>query len=280
MTGSSLASRAIWAESSVWKVSNGYSELYIGGTIHVLSRLDYPLPNEFQRAYEQSDMLVLETNLTEMEQPPAQQRLLTKMVYQDGRSLRDDLLPSTYQKLSEYVANTRLSMDVLSRFKPPMAVLTLTMAELQRLDMNDTGVDHFFNDQALRDGKRLGELETVEQQMDLIANMGKGQEDQMVLSTLEELKQLPELMGRMKVAWRSGDLPELEEIAIEPMREEFPALYQSLIVSRNNGWLPKIDAFLGTPEKELVLVGALHLAAKEGVIAQLRQRGYRVEQLH
>lgn len=269
----------VTAQSAVWKISKDQAELYIGGTIHVLSRQDYPLPQEFDQAYRKADIVVLETDLVAMAQPQTQRHMLSRMMYRDGRSLRDELAPSTYRKLVEYVAKTALSLDVLTQFKPAMAALTLTMAELQRLDMADAGVDNYFNNLALRDGKRLEGLETVEQQIDLIANMGKGHEDAMILSTLDELRQLPELINGMKQAWRSGDMRTLEKLAIDPMRLEFPALYQSLLVSRNNRWLPKIEALLATPEKEFVLVGALHLAAKEGVIEQLQRRGYRVEQL-
>lgn len=267
------------AESAVWKVCKGQSELYIGGTIHVLSSQDYPLPREFEQAYRQAEILVLETDLAAMANPETQQQLLSRVMYRDERSLRDELSVETYRKLVAYVAKTRLSLEVLQQFKPPMAAMTLTMAELQRLGMADAGVDNYFNDRALREGKRLGQLEAVEQQIDLIANMGKGQEDEMILSTIEELEQLPALMGDMKAAWRSGDMRRLERIGIAPMRDEFPGLYRSLLVFRNNNWLPKIEAMLATPEVEFVLVGALHLAAKEGVIEQLLERGYRVEQL-
>lgn len=267
------------AESSVWRVSDGRSEFFIGGTIHVLSKQDYPLPEAFESAYRQADVVVLETDLVAMAQTDTQEKLLRKVIYPNGASLRDDLSPGTYRKLSDYVETTGLSMTALDRFKPPMVVVTLTMAELQRLDMADTGVDNYFNNRAVEDGKGLGGLETVEQQIDLIANMGKGHEDEMILSTLNELQELPQMMGQMKSAWRVGDMRQLERIAILPMRQEFPALYRSLLVERNLSWIPQLEALLETPEKELVLVGALHLAALEGVIELLKKRGYRVQQL-
>jgi hypothetical protein len=34
---------------------------------------------------------------------------------------------------------------------------------------------------------------------------------------------------------------------------------------------------LKSPETELILTGALHLASKDGLLAQLRQHGYKVE---
>lgn len=266
------------AESSVWKVSDGRSEFFIGGTIHVLSRQDYPLPEAFEQAYQQSEIVVLETDLAAMAQPDIQQQLLQKLLYPEGASLQNDLSAETYRKLADFVATTDLSMAALDSFKPPMVVVTLTMAELQRLGMAETGVDNFFNDRALSDGKRLDGLETVEQQIDVIANMGKGQEDEMILSTLNELQELPQLMGQMKAAWRAGDMQRLAQIAITPMREEYPALYRSLLVQRNHSWIPQLEALLATPAKELVLVGAAHLAAEDGVIALLKKRGYRIEQ--
>ncbi len=267
------------ADSSVWKVSNGQSELFIGGTIHVLSRQDYPLPPEFDQAYQQADSLVLETDLAAMAELAVQQQLLMRVMYTDGRSLKDDLQDSTYQKLVEYVATTGLMMEALNQFTAPMVVITLTMAELQKLGMADTGVDNFFHSRAVQDGKRLQGLESVDLQLDIIANMGKGLEDEMLLSTLDELRDLPRMMNAMKSAWRRGDMKNLEDTAIAPMREQFPALYQSLLVERNDSWIPKIEALLKTPETEFILVGALHLAAREGVITRLLERGYTVERL-
>lgn len=47
-----------FAETSLWRVSKGESELFIGGTIHLLGASDYPLPKEFEAAYKKADMLV------------------------------------------------------------------------------------------------------------------------------------------------------------------------------------------------------------------------------
>ena len=266
-----------FAETSVWRVSNGDSELFIGGTIHVLSATDYPLPIEFEQAYNQSHTLVFETDLAAMAQPEAQQQLLQRVMYENGKTLKDDLSPQTYKTLVDYAASTGLMIELLNQFKPPMVMITLVMAELHRLGMAETGVDNYFNQKALADGKTLGELETVQEQLTMIEYMGKGHEDELILSTIEEMKELPLIMGEMKDAWRSGDMERLEKLGISPMKTDFPDLYRLLLVDRNNAWIPKIEALLATPEVEFVLVGALHLAANEGVISKLRALGYRVE---
>jgi uncharacterized protein YbaP (TraB family) len=47
-----------FAESSVWKIRKGDSAIYLGGTFHILRQADFPLPDEFEKAYAASDMVV------------------------------------------------------------------------------------------------------------------------------------------------------------------------------------------------------------------------------
>ncbi|MCK5479452.1 MAG: TraB/GumN family protein, partial [Methylococcales bacterium] len=183
----------------------------------------------------------------------------------------------TYKALVDYAASVGLMIESLNQFKPPMVMITLLMNELHRLGMADTGVDNFFNQKAIADGKSIGELESVQVQLDVIENMGKGHEDEMILSTIAEMKELPLIMDEMKQAWRKGDMKTLEKIGVSEMKTDFPDLYRLLLVERNNAWIPKIEVMLATPEIELVLVGALHLVADEGVITRLRSLGYKVE---
>jgi len=266
-----------FAETSVWKVSKGDSELFIGGTIHVLSVNDYPLPIEFSQAYQQSQRIVFETDMEAMAAPEIQQQLLQRLIYKQGKTLKGAITEETYTALSHYLTSIGLSIEVFNQFKPSMIVMTLLMTELQRLGMADTGVDKYFKNLAVEEAKAIGELETVETQLDVLENLGKGQENEMILSTIEEMKVLPLLMKGMKEAWRTGNSKKLEKVGISPMKKDYPGLYHLLIVNRNNAWVPKIEALLLTDEVEFVLVGALHLVGQESVITQLKRLGYQIE---
>ena len=266
-----------FAETSLWRVSKGESELFIGGTIHLLGASDYPLPKEFESAYKKADMVVFETNLQALALPATQKELAKRVTYKGKKTLKDDLKPETYKVLADYLASSGLHIDAFNRYKAPMVMITLLMVELQRLGLAEIGVDQYFNQKALADGKTLGELETSKVQLSVIENMGKGHEDEMILSTIAEMKKLASIMSKMKAAWRQGDIKTLEKIGIAPMKTEYPELYQLLLVERNNAWVPKIKALLNTAEVELVLVGALHLVGSEGVFSQLRELGYSVE---
>ncbi len=268
---------AVTADTAVWKVSSPNRTLYLAGTIHVLGRQDYPLPQEFNQAYQRADRLVFETDLTAMAQPGTQAQISQRLMYSPGHSLKDDLSASTYALLADYVQSQGLGMELFEGYKPPMVMISLMMMELNRLGLAQAGVDNHFLQKALAELKPVGELESLETQIQVLENMGKGFEDEMILSTLEEMRELPTIMAAMKKAWREGNLKQLEELAIKPMRQDYPDLYRSLLLERNQAWLPAIERFMATPEVEMILVGALHLAAEPGLIQTLKNKGYQIE---
>jgi uncharacterized protein len=273
-----LLPQLAYAETSLWRVSKGNNQIYIGGTVHLLGKSDYPLPDEFEQAFREIDLLVLEADLDALSKPKVQAQLVRRLTYSNGATLKDEVKPKTFKALERYCKANNLTITAMQKMKPAMVVLTLTIVELKRLGLADAGVDQFFLEKAKSKGKKITGLETAETQINTLENMGKGHENELILSTLKELKKTPEFMGEMKKAWRIGNLADLEKIGIKTMRTEFPELNKILLTNRNNAWLPKIKAMLGTPERELILVGALHLAGEEGVLAQLKKQGFVVEQ--
>ena len=67
--------------SPVWEVTKGDNQLFIGGTIHLLTPEDYPLPTAFEEAYGQSALLVLETDIRKFQSPEFQQTLAKELTY-------------------------------------------------------------------------------------------------------------------------------------------------------------------------------------------------------
>ena len=274
-----LISITSYAGSPVWKVSKGEQYLYVGGTIHMLASSDYPLPDAFERAYTASSKLVFETDISQLNSPELQRYIAGKVAFQDGRTLRQALKPETFKLLEQHLQAQGVPVESVLGLRPGMVSVTLTLMELQRLGMAGTGVDEFFHQKAISDGKALGELETAMSQIDFLADLGKGYEDELILHTLEEVKMIPQLMADTKRAWRTGQLSQLEPLMIEPMVENYPELYQTLLVNRNNLWMPQIYQMLEDDTVEFILVGALHLVGKDGLLDQLEANGYSVERL-
>lgn len=279
----SLVASSIWfpafAGTPVWKVEKNGSQVFIGGTVHLLAPADYPLPEAFDIAYQQSDKIIFEANIDEMATPEFQVSMLQMLSYPKDQNLRLALNDETYQALSRYCTNRNIPIEGLLPFKPGMVSMILSITELQQLGFTGEGVDAFYNQKAKQDNKLIGVLETVEQQLNFIADMGKGEEDNLIIYTLNEMEKLPQVMESMMTAWRNGDLNQLDNVASNSLREDFPSMHDELIVNRNNAWMPKIEALFDTTNVEFILVGSLHLSGKTGLIAQLKTRGYTIEML-
>jgi len=274
-----IFSLPVYAGTSVWTVEKDGNRLFIGGTVHLLTASDYPLPPAYEKAYIGSVKVVLETNMQKLQSPEFQAIMMRELSYSDGRNLEQVVNQDTYAALEQFFSKRGIPMAGIIGFKPGMVSIMMTMVELQRLGLAGIGVDAYYSTKSINDQKKLGQLETVETQIAFIASMGAGQVDEMLIYTLADIERLPELMNSMKQAWRRGNLAQLKAVGITPFKNEFPDIYQALIVDRNNAWLPKIEAMVKSREVEFVLVGALHLAGDNGLLAQLVARGYKVRQV-
>ncbi|MDT8384760.1 MAG: TraB/GumN family protein [Gammaproteobacteria bacterium] len=273
-----LCSSAAFAETSLWRVSKGDHSLFIGGTIHVLRETDYPLPAAFDKAFAAATTLIFETDVAATEDPVFAQQMMQRLMYTDGRSLQDGLSPAVYRQLEKFCAERGVPIVMFQQMRPPAAALTLMMMELQRLGISNAGVDSHYYQRAQAEHKIIGELETPAEQLEFLAGLGEGREDDFVRYSLKDMQQLETVMRDLTEAWRTGDQAKMAQLSLDELRREFPLIYRQLLVERNNNWVPRIEALLNDPATELVLVGALHLVGNEGVLALLRQRGYKIEQ--
>ena len=267
------------ADTSVWKVSKDDSHIYLGGTMHVLSAQDYPLPPEFDQAYQASDLLVFETDMAVIKDPVFMQKMVQQLSYLDGTTIKDHLKPETITALESHFRQRSLSLDQFASFKPSMLYMLLSVIELQLLGIDVPGVDEHFTNRATTDNKRQLHLESPQEQVEFIATIGEGNADQLFEYTLRDLAQLSTLIDDMRSAWREGDAESLDEQLVDFMQADYPAMYEILLVKRNKRWLPALQKYFSTNEIEFVLVGAAHLIGDEGLLEQLEQAGYSIEQL-
>jgi uncharacterized protein YbaP (TraB family) len=266
------------AETSIWQVSNGKNTVYLGGTFHMLKPSDYPLPKEFEEVYKKVNWLVFETDMEQLESPEFQQKFIKAMSLPSGQILADKLSPQAYSGLIHYAAKNNLDTGRLQHFKPQMIGLIISLEELKKFGLTAQGVDDFMGDKAKLDGKMVTKLESIDEQINYIATMGEGNESDLILQTLEDINDLSEDLTIMGNAWRAGDTDNLFITGIKPMMEDYPKVYRSLLVERNNNWLPKIERLIQQPEEKFILVGALHLIGQDGLLQQLKNRGYQVQQ--
>src|SRR5262245_18174417 len=75
------------AGNFLWNASRGTSVIYLAGWLHMLSKEHYPLSAPFEEAFKDSDLIVEEVDLGEMEAPDAQMQLIGRGMFSNGQTL-------------------------------------------------------------------------------------------------------------------------------------------------------------------------------------------------
>jgi uncharacterized protein YbaP (TraB family) len=265
--------------AAVWKVSNDQHSLYIGGTIHVLTPEDYPLAKEYDLAYQAADKVIFETDMEAVSSPEFGQKMMDQMMYSDGTTINKVLQPDTYKALAIHLSSRQIPMQAFASHKPSLLAISLTFIELQAMGYTSEGVDMFFANMAKDQEKEQGWLETPDEQLAFMADLGGDDPNTMIEYTLKDIKKMPEMFAKLHSTWLAGDMQGMADVGITPFKADYPDIYQDLLVTRNNNWVPKIISMLNDQPIEFILVGALHLAGPDSVLAKLKAKGYKIEKL-
>lgn len=265
--------------ASVWVVSKDKNRIYIGGTVHVLSHSDYPLPPEYDKAYAASSKVVFETDMAALQSADFQRKTMALMTYQDGRTFKDVLSAESVQALEAHFLKRSVPIDTMYSLKPAMLSITLSLIELQLVGLTSQGVDQHYADIATADNRPIEWLESPESQLQFMASLGKGEEDALIQYTLDEIDTLETSINELRNQWQVGDMAAMKNSQLDEMQRDFPQIYEDLLVVRNTQWLPQLKKMLITPEVEFVLVGALHLSGDHSILKMLNDSGYKVEKI-
>jgi len=266
------------AQTSVWKVENETGTIYLCGTFHVLRDQDYPLPAEFDIAYKASKKIVIETDVSKMNDPALAQSIMSKAMFKDGKTLKTVLSEQTFNKLSKVCASLGLPLQSLLMLKPSMINVTILGVKMLQLGVKNEGVDMHYYKKAMKHKKEVSFLESVELQIDLLTQGSDGVEEEYILLFLDDLKKIEKETIAMLEDWKSGDDAFMNK-KVDKIIKASPEYYEELLKNRNDAWMEKIPAYFEDKEIEMVMVGAMHLHGKDGLLHQLEQKGYTLTQV-
>ena len=266
--------RSALAAGCVWKVTSpdGHS-LYLGGSSHFLRPTDYPLPPQYNVAFDACSQLVFEDE--PKTGPAAFQALLKAGQYPKGDGLKNHVDPRTYEYVRRFFALRRVSEDKFARFRPWLIDILLSSPPPQFYQL---GVEQFLTRRALANSKRISGLESTREHNEVFTGLSDRQAEALLLTLFINAGREDGRGVNMFEAWRRGDV----ELLASKMREsfrDFPSMAERLLDSRNRVWVPKIENLCRSGRTAFVVVGAAHLGGPNGLLALLRARGYTTEQL-
>jgi uncharacterized protein YbaP (TraB family) len=270
---------AAGAKHCLWRVSNGKNHAYLQGSVHLLKKSHYPLPQAIENAYADSAVLVLEADLSAAQDPAQQMALLKQGMLEDKATLQGALSEETWAMAEKQMKKMGLSMALFNAFKPWYFATSITALRLQGLGFSPyDGVDwHYFN-RAKADGKPVVGLETLDYQMSLFDAISADDQDALVRQTFEDLANIEQEMDAILAAWSTGDLEAMDKTLLKSFKEH-PTVYKSLLTDRNHNWIPKVMEYLGSGKVHMIVVGAGHFSGQDGLLRLLKKQGLKVEQL-
>jgi uncharacterized protein YbaP (TraB family) len=268
-----LGSLGAQAQSPVWALKGAHNTVYLAGSVHLLKKDDMTLPPAFEKAYASAKGLVMEVDIDEIDTPAAQAILLQKGMFADGSTLRESIGEARYARVAVEAARLGLPPEALAQIEPWAIALTLTQLEYLQLGFDpEEGVEKQLGRRAHADGKKIQGLETVEEQLNILAGLSKEDQARFLDQTVSEMQDADRETQEIVAAWRSGNAGKLAALMSDDFRT-FPSLYRALITDRNRRWLPQIERLLKGDQDYLVVVGALHLVGDGGLLQLVRADG-------
>jgi len=267
-------------KSFLWKVRSKTTTVYLLGSVHFLKKEAYPLERKIEDAFEKSDVLAVEADITDATKLDIG-KLLGSAFYQGDETLEKHVSRETYELIKKELGASGLPFEFFERQRPWFLALTLTSVELLKLGFDpDYGIDRHFLTKA-QGRKKITELESLDYQLDLLSGLSDADQEMFLLYTVKDLKNLGRQTDEILRSWRSGDTGGLEAAMTQGVTGDrrMSSFYDKLIYERNRNMTSKIEGYLGSKESVFVVVGAGHLVGSRGIVELLRAKGYAIEQL-
>jgi uncharacterized protein YbaP (TraB family) len=266
----------------LWKVENKGNTVYLLGSIHVANDKMYPLRPEVEAAFEASQYLGVEVDLSKIDQNEIQKFILEKGSYTDGTKLKDHVSADTYKKVVALLKANNIAGDAFDSFKP--WVVTQGISGLQIQDAGyqpEIGIDLYFTQKAGKLNKPIIELESTQLQLNMFDQFSNELQEKLLIGTLDGLNQADKAaaaasLDSLSQMWIQGDEQSL--IAMTQAVAQEPEYYKGLVSDRNINMVKHIKEYLNSDKKStyLVIVGALHMLGDDGIVTLLQQDGYNV----
>lgn len=262
---------------TLWSLHGKSNTVYLLGSVHFLKPSER-LPAAVDQAYQDAEKLVMELDMDDLDPLAMQQITMELGLLPQDRTLESELGAAAYSRVSAQARQFGIDPALLSRFRPWLAAMTLVQLQLmkQGLDPN-AGVEQQLTARASADGKEIIGLETLQQQLGMLASLPSERQREFVMYSVEDTERASQEIDQLISAWRTGDTRTLARLLAEGF-EKYPDLYRPLTVERNRKWIASIEDLLDDSDDYLVVVGTLHLVGKDSVIDLLERKGYKVTQ--
>lgn len=273
----------------LWKVSgNGLDRpSYVIGTHHLAPLSVKDSIANLQQAIDQTEQVYGEIVMDDANNPEILMKMQQAMMLPADTTLKSFYTQAQYDTIAAVVKNYMgVDLALFDKLKPATITtqlsVALAMKSLKGFNPQEQ-LDTWFQTQARQAGKKVGSLETIDMQINVLYNSQTLTRQALLLyCTATHIEQGVDQSLRMNQAYMKQDLDELLAIIEEKMSDacdSTPEEISTLIYGRNANWARQFPSIM-KQSPTLFVVGAGHLPGPQGLLKLLQKQGYTVEAMN
>jgi uncharacterized protein YbaP (TraB family) len=226
------------------------------GSMHLFPASSPRMPAWVLQAFDWADTLVFESDA---------QSILPFLKRETGASIEHALPPDVWRRLdaSWPSAGVLAPLGDLRPWAAMMVAPTLCQRVVE-------GVEPRMLREAAAQSKPYRYLETVDEVVASLESIPLPAICTGLELLLADLTEPQRTLERMQAAWLQRDLQGLYDVAAESPMFSLPGIRSAILDARNLAWAPRLREAFDSPERTLVVVGALHLAGPDNLIDRLQ----------
>src|SRR6266436_2843315 len=238
----------------VWRVTNARAPFYLVGSIHALSRKDYPLPRPYELALKDAKRLLFEFDPNRA--PEFEKKLAAAGKYPPGQNIRSKIDPKLFAWLRENISAVNIErqrskksparvadFDTGVGYKPWWIAQHLVDTRNSSNMSTSHGLDDYLVARARKMGQEIEGLESVDEHVAVLGGLPDRDSEFLLRDALNQSKSDAGEFNRMRSAWRRGDTAALWA-GDAHLRKEAPQIAARFVDQRNIKWIPRIEAEL------------------------------------
>jgi len=263
--------------SLCWKIyDNGLTDTsYLYGTMHVQDSRVFQFKNGIQEAFNRCEIFALELNMDSVNTL----QLMDELIMEPPNRLDSLLTKKEYEMVSQYFKDTLgIGLMIFNKMQP---IYTSQLISFEKLKKDqEVALDIYFFNEAKKQNKTTVGLEFMEEQLNAFKSIPYDVQAKELFKAVEDAykgegQEIDELIDY----YLNEDLDKLLELTLNSqfMDEEINIIFkQVFLIDRNHKMAERSIKYMKSGPT-FIAIGAAHLPGKEGVIENLRKKGYTVE---
>ncbi|MER0237707.1 TraB/GumN family protein [Fulvimarina sp. MAC8] len=284
--------QTIAGEGLFWKIEKeGVEPSHLLGTIHLPDPRVVALPENVAEAVDNADRTVLE--LAEIADPTAMAGIMFSMsdimMLPEDKTLKTILSEDDYETVSEALAKRSIPISTMNKMQPWFISVSMSMPDCAALPQEDpaAALDPSIAKRAMANGQEVLGLETVEEQLSVLASMPLDTQIVQLVAAMEYIDAVNDMMETMVGLYEDEEvgaiMPTLQ--ALFPDAESLVggnaafAAFEDAILDKRNLLMTERMIPMLEDGNSFIAVGSLHLIGETGIVNGLREKGWTVTRL-